>query len=342
MRYHETREQSGEVLRLTLQLMGRHNAAFHPVSYAVWYEYAAGLNVPLKRAADSLLADKAVLEDADVARLHCRFIAERDAANADRFEADLRRIMDELARQTAITGEKAERYGEALGEHVARAAREVDSPALSSLVRSLIERTVEMKSSVGALQSRLDTSAKEVRDLKDALERAEGEVLTDPLTGARNRRGFERAAREAAAARGENLAGCTLLMADIDHFKRVNDSYGHLFGDQVIRAIAQALRAQVKGRDTVARYGGEEFAALLPDTPVEAARALAERVCAAIRQSRIRRLDTNEYVGGITISIGLAGSREGEPLDRLMLRADEALYASKHAGRDRVTVAAGD
>jgi diguanylate cyclase len=112
-----------------------------------------------------------------------------------------------------------------------------------------------------------------------------------------------------------------------------------VFGDQVIRGVADAIRGQVKGQDVAARYGGDEFVVLLPRTPVDGGRALAEQIRATVQNSRIRRLNTPDLIGNITVSIGVAGLQPGQTLDALVQAADAALYQSKTAGRNRVTLA---
>ena len=163
-------------------------------------------------------------------------------------------------------------------------------------------------------------------------------VLTDPLTGCLNRRGFDQAlTREIArAARGGHEF--SLLAIDLDHFKRVNDTYGHLAGDDVLRAVGAMLLKSGRAGDVVARVGGEEFAVLLPDTAASGAHLFATRLCERIRK--------HEYVIGvngepvsITTSIGVAvGSPRGVPdfAELIWSRADDALYAAKRSGRNCV------
>jgi diguanylate cyclase len=128
-------------------------------------------------------------------------------------------------------------------------------------------------------------------------------------------------------------------MIDIDHFKVLNDSFGHVFGDRVIRSVGELLKATVKGQDVVARYGGEEFALLLPETPLPGAQVVAERLRDAVARSRIRRLNSEETIGSITISAGVASYRPGESVATFIDRADAALYNSKTQGRNRVSIA---
>lgn len=126
-------------------------------------------------------------------------------------------------------------------------------------------------------------------------------------------------------------------MADIDHFKKCNDSYGHLFGDKVLRNVGQVLKKMVKGQDTAARVGGEEFVVFLPDTPIEGAAMLAEHIRATIAAGRISAANQTE-AGQITISLGVTDFRLGDSIESFLTRADKALYASKANGRNRVTV----
>ncbi len=160
--------------------------------------------------------------------------------------------------------------------------------------------------------------------------------FTDPLTGLGNRRHFEeRLHQEIARARREGgVLSC--LMVDLDHFKRINDRYGHPAGDAVLREVARALRTGVRAFDTVARYGGEEFVLLLPGARQEGALSAAEALRQTIAGLRIRVEGLAEPIS-VTASIGVAsfnGRHEGEP--RLLEGADQAVYRAKRDGRNRV------
>ena len=175
-------------------------------------------------------------------------------------------------------------------------------------------------------------------NLQQALESARREALIDPLTGVYNRRGFEIQASKMLADDSLPSKGLSLLMVDIDNFKNINDSYGHVFGDRVISTMANTLKSKVKGQDSVARMGGEEFVILLPETTLPGATALAEQIRARIEQGKIRRPNSQEQVGSITVSIGVAAYQGGETLEEWLDRADQALYLSKQSGRNKVSV----
>ncbi|MFC5461001.1 GGDEF domain-containing protein [Massilia niabensis] len=156
----------------------------------------------------------------------------------------------------------------------------------------------------------------------------------DHLTGAASRRAFSAfAEREHARAQGSG-SPLALLLFDVDHFKRINDSHGHGVGDRVLREIVERTREAVREVDYCGRLGGEEFAVLLPDTDAAAALAVAERVRAAL-DTALEPVPAGQAVC-YTVSIGVAMLEEGEALDGLMARADAALYKAKAGGRNRV------
>ncbi|MEW5966631.1 MAG: GGDEF domain-containing protein [Pseudomonadota bacterium] len=157
-------------------------------------------------------------------------------------------------------------------------------------------------------------------------------MMTDPLTGVANRRHLDdRLAMELArqARYGQPLS---VILTDIDWFKRVNDTFGHAAGDAVLEAFARTLEASIRSSDFLARYGGEEFVLLLPNTEIGEATALAERMREATHRIRIP-----DSVLSATASFGVTLARPGETMAEVLSRADEAMYLSKSGGRDRVT-----
>ena len=155
----------------------------------------------------------------------------------------------------------------------------------------------------------------------------------DPLTGLMNRRGMEDALHVTLASAGREDLPTAAIMVDIDHFKRVNDSFGHDTGDQVLRQIANLLAGMCRASDVVARVGGEEFLLVLPNTTMGAARVLAERIRVAVAE---RPMQVDGHDIAITISLGVAGSAGFANLDVLSSEADQAMYIAKRGGRNRV------
>jgi diguanylate cyclase (GGDEF)-like protein len=160
---------------------------------------------------------------------------------------------------------------------------------------------------------------------------------TDFLTGVHARRHFfELAAHELAVAQRYRQPS-SLLLFDIDRFKKVNDRYGHDVGDRVLKHVAEVASRTLRQSDVLARHGGEEFAVLLPQTDVRAALVVAEHLRSAIAEST---LATEHGSIGVTVSVGAAAARDGDSVDDVVRRADQALYAAKSAGRNRSMMAA--
>lgn len=176
---------------------------------------------------------------------------------------------------------------------------------------------------LGVLQSR--------RQLAHALRRAHEDVLT----GLPNRAAVEETLRRMAGHAGRNGTSLAIVLFDVDHFKSVNDVYGHAKGDEVLAAIGAAARAQVRGADFVARYGGEEFILLMPETREAGARTVAEKL-----QRAFRKIEVGGMERTVTASFGIASGRgDPETLHALVAAADESLYRAKENGRDRIELA---
>jgi diguanylate cyclase len=338
VRYSEPKDKSAELLRLTLAHMGKHTAAFNPLTFTLWYEYALGGNARLNAAIDAVVAQGNKVDDASVVDLCQKYVYPPDASTVDQVRTQMAHLMKGVAQTASMTSNRAGRFGEQLtGLSAALASQDLGhlQPQLSEMLAG----TAEMKQSIDALQSKVQSSQAEIERLRNDLERARGEALTDPLTGILNRKGFDKVLQAMLAKPAAEGRSHCLVMLDIDHFKQVNDTHGHLMGDRVIQAMGEILRSTVTMPSaTTARYGGEEFAILLPGGTRELSRQVAEAVRTRAKALKIRNRTTQEVLVTVTVSGGVAGMQPGDDAHSLVQRADDALYASKQAGRDRVTV----
>ena len=341
MRYVEDKQQSAELLRLALPLMTRQAAAFHPVSYSVWYEHVGGLNPSLSAALTPRLESNDPLTEEEVYRLYSRHISARDVESMEELQRRIHSLLDDSAAVVCAASERAGAYSQTLEHSHTKITAAGSLERVRYTINELLRETIEMRSAAQMLVHKLQVRGKEVSELATQLQQVQTEALTDPLCGIKNRRGFERGAL-AMSHPDEMLAGAALLIADVDHFKQINDTYGHLLGDQVLRRIAETIRSNVKGCDVAARIGGEEFAILLPQTSEPVAVALAERIRTAVGAGRLRSRNGQEVSGPITLSIGVAVAALGEDLEALIERADAALYSAKRGGRNRVCTAEVD
>jgi diguanylate cyclase (GGDEF)-like protein len=184
-------------------------------------------------------------------------------------------------------------------------------------------------------QSQHETAETRLEEQAEQIEAHISRSLTDPLTGLPNRREFNDRLEERMSAWNRRREVFSLLMLDVDHFKKLNDEHGHLAGDQVLAVIGRVLRGAVRREDAVARYGGEEFAILLPNTSLDQATHVAEKVRHAVAQAAV---DHHGQAIAVTVSGGLSVIGSNDSAESLIQRADDALYSAKAAGRNRTCI----
>ena len=336
MRYTEPRERSAELLRAALAQMGRHDAAFNPITFAVWYEHTAGINARLNRALDECLRTEPRLSDKTMVRLYREHVSGVDAAAMESASSELHRLMTSMAATAARTGSQAGTFGDQLSG-LTDALHDHKIDALAPLHDQAMAGTAEMRASAVALQQQVESSRREIDRLRDDLSRARDEALIDPLSKVLNRKGFDQRVQtllDTPVAPGR--AHC-LVMMDVDRFKLVNDTHGHVMGDRILQAVAEVMRSSVTDpTHSVARYGGEEFAVLMPQSTMDEAAALAELIRQRVGDMKVRDRRTQHVVLTVTISGGVAAMKPGDDAPSLVARADQLLYAAKAAGRDRV------
>lgn len=340
-RYPDSMERSAEYLRLALPLMTRQRAALHPTSYALWYEHVSGRNAALSEALRPHAEGGQPLDEAGAEALYRRHVAERalPAGEAQRVSEGLARVLDHMASTAAAAGHQTARYDQELLQWSEQLLGGMAQDQQRQALEALMQSTREMRGAMAQLQQRLEANQAEIAALREEVSQARSEALVDALTGLANRRAFELQLARCLAAADDAPAPC-LVLGDIDFFKKVNDSYGHSFGDQVLRVVARGMQDLTPTPHLAARVGGEEFALLLPAAALPEAQALAEALRAKIAASRIRRTGQPEALERITLSLGVTQLARGESANDFFERADRALYASKRSGRNCVTVLA--
>jgi diguanylate cyclase (GGDEF)-like protein len=175
----------------------------------------------------------------------------------------------------------------------------------------------------------------EITERKHMERRLEELSRTDYLTGILNRRAITRMLEQARSnVTSEAESFCTILL-DIDHFKDINDQFGHAVGDQALRHVVERLRHGIRDQDLLGRWGGEEFIIVTPKTSLQEAEGLTERLCRNLADSRVT---TDGGAVGVTGSFGVSRYIPGEALDTCLKRTDDALYAAKRQGRNRIVV----
>lgn len=248
--------------------------------------------------------------------------------------------LESVSRALESARESSEAYGQQLASASASLEHDENAEAVRAMVETLSLATAKVRDENKTLESQLAETNDELGRLKTHLEQVRREAMTDALTGLNNRKAFDETLEAACAqaiSGGEPLA---LAIVDIDHFKKFNDTWGHQTGDQVIRFVASVLaRAASEGKRFAARYGGEEFAVVFPGETSHSAMSILETAREEISSRILKRRSTNEDLGAITISTGIADHQGQEQPTSLLERADGALYASKNGGRNRTSIA---
>lgn len=253
----------------------------------------------------------------------------------------LTRTRDELERQVQSISSTVGyfianngKYSKKLDDARSELGVAVTLDQVRAVVEILINENALASEETKMLRSNLDQARSRIANMKDRLDVAKLEAYTDPLTGVGNRRSFDSFIEaEVRRSHAEHTPLC-LIMADIDHFKRVNDTFGHQAGDDVLEQVASVLKSNVRPTDFVARYGGEEFSVVLPRTTTGNALSIAERIRTALAAKSMHF--NGQPVGRITASFGLASVQPNETPSDLVARADKKVYEAKIKGRNRV------
>jgi diguanylate cyclase len=309
----------------------------YPRNYEVWYSYATGYNPALNQTINETLQRTGTLTGSDIEQIYDTYLS--PTRLTDRIDTVGGQIVDEIEQVMAMIDAavgSATNYTASLANATQSLGNAKDRDGLRMIVETLVLATKDMEKNNHRLEESLKASKQEINQLQVNLEAVRTESLTDPLTSLANRKYFDQTLDKALMHSAEHGEPLSLMLTDIDHFKKFNDTFGHLTGDQVLRLVALAVKQNVKGQDIAARYGGEEFAIILPTTPLRSALTVADHVRRAVMTKELMKRSTGEHLGRVTVSIGVATAHRGETAQSLIERADACLYAAKRAGRNRV------
>ncbi len=333
--YLQDREQA--LAKTALALMSECGVTPTPDNFELFYTYASGRNPAMGQVIDAMISARRPFTSDVLEDLRSRCLSSARTTQAiDNASTGVTDTLSAILGKLEAAGRDAGDYGRTLSRASGELGEEQSPAELRKFVDTLIVATRTMEARAASLEKELQHSSQQVNALKSQLDDVRKESLTDALTSVANRKAFDGelvAAIGDARESGETIA---LLMCDIDHFKRFNDSWGHQTGDQVLRLVATCMSENVKGRDTVARFGGEEFAVILRRTSLDNATKLADQIRAFVQSKKLVKKSTGDVLGTITVSIGVARSCEGDTPASLIQRADACLYRAKRGGRNRV------
>lgn len=309
-----------------------------PLNYYVWYRYLKGDHPKFRQEMDNILDDPFGYNDRVGRRLYDEYLADEDESPDQDFDRAFRRLIGLMVKKMNVWSDKLEKHTQELDAcATSLSSPDLNAEELKRLTDTVLNTANSMQESSQEFQREMLDSSDEIKRLREDLVAARAELMQDELTQIGNRKAFNNAIEELTISAVEDDTPLCLIMTDIDHFKRFNDTFGHLVGDSVLRYFANTMKKTKWETETLCRYGGEEFAILLHNTEIAQAEARAEEIRQAIESANLKRKDSTKTLGTITASFGVAKYQgESEDIEGFIKRADDALYHAKESGRNQV------
>jgi len=331
--------QTAEYLRLALASLNQSKLPINPVNYSLAYTYFAGKSQALNEKLTPYLEQEEALQASEAKHLFTRFLMQCDRIIDDEVRNELLTLvaqiigaLTDIAGKTALSNKK-------LKNHIAHLADSKSQKEILVSAAGILEETRAFVKESSYFETEIVNFADEVKKLKSELNQARQEALKDALTGLGNRRAFDAELGELIQDRRQSNSNFCVIIADLDHFKNVNDTYGHIIGDKVLCAFATVLSSKTREGDNPARFGGDEFAVLLPNTNLGQAETVAEHIRKAVENLRLKNTKTGKQLEQVTVSLGVTCYKHGETSLELLERCDSALYRAKDKGRNRIITA---
>lgn len=339
MKFAENNNQAAEYLRQAVPLMVKHNIPPNPLNYALWYTYVSDrvpeLNVQLDKTLTTYGTCPTMLSE----QLFREHMIKDEIQGAEDIQSNLISLINNLHEHAGDVAQESASFSNVLEDSLDSLRESEDGdPSLpvETVINTLSTHTKKMSETTRLFQERMDEAQAEIQSLKEELTKTRQDARVDPLTNLFNRRTFD-AELEMLTGSNQNITS-SFVLVDVDHFKRFNDTYGHLMGDKVLQYVGKLLKDACPEPMIPVRYGGEEFAVLMPGSTRETAAKLAEEIRAKIQAIRIKQKKSGEVISSITASFGVSQLVEGENAEKLIERTDKALYQAKESGRNRVIV----
>jgi len=328
MSFDENYQVTSNFSELTHDFLSSHLIAPTPVNYAVVYLYISNENKLLSAAIDKKLQQNiSITADfmADLFKRYVSFSEQIESTVISPFEETLTKTLDQISLQVG----NEEKVTKSLQKLNAVLTKTEHHKSLKHIVGYLFNTISNTQDQHQALSQELSVTQQEMSQLKSKLASSRQEALVDSLTGLLNRRGCDNKLQTLNFAQTHSS-----LAIDIDHFKKVNDNFGHFIGDKVIQRIAKTIESHISEQDVAVRFGGEEFLVVMTNKSIPEAQITAEKIRLAVAKMKLIQRETNICLPPISISIGIAQNSNTSDWASLFKQADEALYQAKNSGRN--------
>ena len=329
--------ESAQNLKKAVPLMMKYKVPTTPVNYALWYTYVSDQVPLLNEKLDALIETNDVCPPAQSNSLYREFVADETESETWELRNSVDKMLINLGQTLTDTHNDTNNFQKSV-EKTFGEINNVEDDGLTveeviGLLKKLQDDSQNISRSTSFFSDTLASAKGEITSLKMQLEKSQKQALYDSLTGLLNRHAFDAEVSAFLAAKTEGLC---LILADIDHFKAFNDQWGHLLGDQVLKAVGRKLNDSMRDGSSAYRFGGEEFVILVPKSKLRIARHMAESMRKMIERLTLKDKRSGETIKNITLSFGVVEFQKNDSLGSFIERADEFLYEAKRLGRNRV------
>ncbi|GAB6034960.1 GGDEF domain-containing protein [Galenea microaerophila] len=331
-RYHLANYETLKIAQQTLAEIQELDLNANPIHYTLFFEKIAQIDPNFSKEIENAI-EQHLYNDEIAFKLFTELWLKliKKLLPTQTIEGQLNTILQDID----LWFEHVEQHQQKIDRSLEKTRQHPLDPHLAKQLAIIEQGVSAIKAETRQLQQNIENSRDKIQSLKNELINANTLASTDELTNIPNLRGYRRMIENAIEYANQQGQTFALLLIDIDHFKQINDTYGHRVGDGVLRYLAKVLYRETKGRDYIARIGGEEFIVILPNTGYSAALKVANTIRKKIEQSALKVISQNQRLR-LTVSIGIAIYRMGETEETLFERVDKALYLAKKDGRNRV------
>jgi len=304
-----------------------------PNNYRLWFEHNSGQNKALTDELGRLVQSGNELTEDVTTQLYKKYFGKsKEITLMKKVHHETQKIIKTIFEEIITTSNSTSDYGKRLEDYTTKLNNADQISQVQDVVKGIVKETKQMAESNRQMNEKLREATESTKVLKLQLEKTEKEAMIDDLTGLYNRKAFDKRIQELFSEYKEKGTPFTVVMLDIDFFKKFNDTYGHQVGDEVLSYVGATLHKLLQGGDYPARYGGEEFVILLPATELKNAGVVAEKLRFYISVKQF-----NEKIDKkITASLGVAMIQSEDSIESIVARADKALYLAKESGRNNV------
>lgn len=323
------------IAQSVIPLMAQHKVAATPSNYSLFFRYLQGKEANLIASIDTYTKLGVAFTEEILQELKDEFPDPDIAAEIHKSHVNVSKIVSDMFLKISSYSGETGKLSKTIKNNAGKLSEISSIEEVSTVVASIIKEAEEFEEYNESFRTEMEELTTELEELKKEYAEIKTESRTDQLTKVPNRLALDEALKEDLhLCKSKDMETLSVMMVDIDHFKKFNDTFGHLTGDKVLKYVAQKIKKLIKGQDFIGRFGGEEFVILLPSTAINHAATVAEHIRNFFATTKLT--GSNQNLGKITVSIGVTEYKTNDSSETIISRADKALYKAKKGGRNQV------